>query len=476
MSGADERIAVDLDGTLLRTDLLAESLLRLVFTSPLGLLRAVGWLLRGRAELKAQVASRVALDVATLPYKAEVVELLRQADEAGARIVLATASARRYADDVAAHLGVFDEVVATEPGGPNLRSEAKAAALRERFGDVPWTYVGDSRADLPVWRQASRAVAVDVPRAVDAELDRLGVPVERIRTAGRTGWRLWTKQLRVHQWAKNVLIFAPLLTAHLVDDLRSVLAAVLAFVSFSLTASSMYVWNDLVDIESDRHHASKRNRPLASGALGIPQVIAAGVLLGLSGFALAAVVGWLFLAALVVYVVATNLYSFWLKRKPMIDAVALATLYAWRVLAGCAAIHVVPTLWLLAFSVFFFFGLALMKRYAESYSHEDRIPGRGYGAPEMPLMMALGTSSGLVSALVVALYIDSDDVRQLYAVPELLWAAIPLLIYWVARTWLVALRGEMDHDPVIFAIRDPISAVVLGLIGVIVVAATLIPL
>ncbi|WP_345752390.1 UbiA family prenyltransferase [Microbacterium rhizophilus] len=464
------RIAVDLDGTLIRSDLLWESAARHALRTPLGAARIIRWTLQGPVTLKSQLAARVDLDAALLPYKREVVEDLARRRAEGAELVLATAAARRYGQAVADHLGLFDAVIATDPEGPNRRSAQKAEAISAHFGGAPWTYVGDSPKDFAVWSSAAAAITVDADARVDARLRAAAIPVERIRTRTGASWRSWLRQLRPHQWAKNLLVFVPLATSHeVLEDLSALLAALGAFAAFSLCASAVYAFNDLADLDADRQHPRKRARPLASGTISIRAGLATGVILGVAGLWIAWLVNGWTLAALLVYLVATNLYSLWLKRKPMIDVTTLALLYTWRVVTGCVAISVEPTVWLLAFSTFFFFGLALVKRFAELYGAER---ARGYGRDDTLLVSALGVSSSLVAVLVFVLYIDQSASTGAYGTPQALWLAVPLLLYWCARTWLVAFRGEMNDDPLVYAVRNPVSLVTVGLIAAVWTAAT----
>jgi len=466
-----ERIAVDLDGTLIRGDLLWESAVRHALHTPLGAARIMLWALRGPVELKSKLAERVDLNPALLPYKTEVLDALAERRNSGAELVLATAAARRYGDSVADHLSMFDAVIATDPQGPNRRSAQKAEAISAHFAGNAWTYAGDSAKDIAVWSSAERAIAVDTPPRVDRWLKSSGIAIDTIRTGSQASWRVWLRQLRPHQWAKNLLVFVPLLTSHeALTNPGAVLAAFGAFAAFSLVASSVYIFNDLADLDADRRHSRKRSRPLASGALSIPAGIAIGTILAAMGFTVAAIVNWWTLAALLIYALATNLYSLWLKRKPMIDVTTLALLYTWRVVTGCIAITVQPTVWLLAFSTFFFFGLALIKRFAELY---DSPRARGYGRDDSQLVMALGVASSLVAVLVFVLYIDESARTGAYGEPEVLWLAVPLLLYWCARAWLVAFRGEMYDDPLVYAVSNPVSLLTIGLIAVVWVAATM---
>ncbi|MWB97912.1 UbiA family prenyltransferase [Agromyces seonyuensis] len=467
-----EKIAVDLDGTLIRSDLLWESAVRHVLRTPLGWADVLAWTARGPVELKSRLAERVDLDMSLLPYNAGLLALLEERRAEGAEIVLATAASRPYAEAVAAHLGGFDAVIATPPEGPNLRSAEKARAVDEHFGGGPWTYAGDSVKDLSVWEGAAAAIAVDAPRSVRGRLADQGIPVVDADFPRRSKARAWISQLRVHQWAKNLLVFVPLATAQLLADPAALLSAVLAFLAFSLTASSVYIWNDLTDIDADRRHRSKRHRPIAAGTIPIPHAIVGGTVVGLAGLGLALVVGPWFLVTILAYVVMTTLYSFWLKRKVIIDVTTLALLYTWRLVAGCIAIAVVPTIWLLAFAAFFFFGLALVKRYSELYAVGAKGTARGYERGDAQLVLALGVASSLIAVLVFVLYIDSAASDEAYRIPQILWLAVPLLLYWVSRLWLVTIRGEMHDDPLIYAVRNRVSLATFGLIAIVWIAAT----
>lgn len=462
MNPAPRAIAVDLDGTLVATDLLWESAFRFVSRNPLRLIMLLMWMAAGKARLKTELAARVPLDAAILPYRPAVVERLSELRNGGTSLVLATAAARPYAEGVAAHLGVFDAVVATEDVGPNLSGRFKARALETHFNGAEWGYIGDSAVDLPVWARASAAITVALPGSTRRRLNELGTPVEHMELPHRNVVTLWVRQLRLHQWAKNVLIFIPLATAHLFLDPTAIRQSILAFISFSLVASAVYIANDLFDLDSDRRHAKKRRRPLAAGDIPIPLGIAVGALLVVVSFGTALWVGPLFLLALGMYLAVTLLYTSLLKRKPIADVVTLALLYTWRIIAGCAAIGVAPSIWLLAFSVFIFFSLAVMKRCAELTNHVGRAHGRSYTQEDLPLLIPLGVSSGIVAALVVVLYLESDEVRALYTLPAALWVAVPLLVFWIARAWLITTRGGMHDDPIIFAIKDRVSLTTLA--------------
>ena len=458
----DPALCVDLDGTLLATDLLQESFLAAFRRRPWIALQCVGWLLQGRARLKEELARRSSIDVAALPYREPVLAFLREERLRGRRIVLATAAWSSLAEAVARHVGVFDAVVATT-AGHNLKGEAKARALAESCGPSGFDYLGDSHADFAVWRQSRRAYVVDtrgvVAKSMPKEVRVARVFGPEVARGSRIGGL--ASSLRPHQWAKNLLLFAPLAAAHRLDEPALVAAAITAFVAFCLVASSTYVVNDLLDLAADRAHAVKRARPLASGAITIGEALALAAVALAAGVALALALPPAFLAGLAAYVALTLLYSFALKKVTVLDVIALASLYTLRIIAGSLAVGVPLSFWLLAFSLFFFFSLALVKRYAELIALEARdaasVPGRGYAGHDAEMVMALGTSSALVSALVLALYINGDTVRALYSSPAVLWLLCPLLLYWIARVWVLAARGAMNEDPVLFAMRDPPS-------------------
>ncbi|GAA1943409.1 UbiA family prenyltransferase [Agromyces allii] len=467
-----QNIAVDLDGTLIATDLLWESGLRYLMSSPAAPFRAVGMLSRGKSALKTSIAAEVDLDPELLPYRADVVAWLRSAKDDGARIVLATAAARPYAEGVAEHLGLFEAVIATDLGGPNMRSGAKAAAIDDHFDGEPWLYVGDSHADLAVWRGASAAVTAEAPPRVHSAVDRMDIPATHLESPQTSTARAWAKQLRIHQWIKNILVLLPLVTSHL-WTVTAIVDSLVAFLAFGFAASSVYVWNDLRDLDTDRAHRTKRRRPLAAGRLPIPQAVVVAVVLAILSLVLSAIVGWLFLVCILVYVVVTTVYTAYLKRKLIADVVTLAVLYTWRIVAGCAAVMVAPSIWLLAFSIFLFFSLAVMKRYAELVNHESNAKGRGYENADAPVLLSTGISAGLVATLVLVLYLDSPQVTRLYENPIVMWALVPLVLYWLTRTWSLAGRKKMDDDPILFAARDRVSLMVVALAAVVVVIASL---
>ncbi len=453
-------LVVDLDGTLLRSDLLFES-----FWSALGQdwrspIQSVSVLLKGRAALKRHLASRARIDVATLPYDPEVVARIAQWREAGGRTALVTASDQDLAERIAAHLGLFDEVHGSD-GQRNLKGPVKAEFLSGRFAEPGYAYMGDSHADLPVWQQARKAITVNALRRVKGRADGLGVEVEHLSTRSHSV-RTYLRALRPHQWVKNVLVFLPMLVGHQLGA-ATFLQSLLAFLAFGLVASSVYVLNDLLDLSADRSHPRKRNRPFASGAIPIAHGtwMAGGCLA--AGAAIAMLLGWAFAGVMLVYYALTTAYSLHLKRRMLIDIPVLAGLYTIRILAGAAATGIAPSVWLLAFSIFLFFSLAAVKRQAELVDAARRgalgATGRGYRVEDLPIISMMAIASGYVAVLVMALYVNSPAVLELYSFPPALWGICCVLLYWVSRMVMVTHRGSMDDDPILYAARDRISQV-----------------
>jgi 4-hydroxybenzoate polyprenyltransferase/phosphoserine phosphatase len=453
---SDSILVVDLDGTLIRTDLLHESLLMLVKHNPLYLFALPLWLLKGKAHLKQMIADRVDLPVNLLPYNRELVEHLREERQAGRKIMLATASNSRYAEAVASHLEVFDFVLASDANN-NFSGNGKLNRIREMVGSVPFSYAGNSSVDLPIWAAAEEAVLVDVPRSVRDKAvssTKLAKVFESKRSYVKAFWRA----IRPHQWLKNLLLFVPLVLAHQLDIGLQVWQATLGFIAFSLCASSVYLLNDLLDLPADRQHPTKRLRPFAAGDLPVAYGVVGLVALLAAAVFVALQLPNFFVFVLTVYYFSTLAYSIWLKQAVLVDALLLAGLYTLRLIAGAAAISVTPSFWLLAFSMFTFLSLALIKRYSElQLLHargQGQLVGRSYRFADMETLAQLGASSGYLAVLVLAFYINSSAVFELYSRPEFLWLLCPMMLYWISRMWLLARRHEMHEDPVVFTMTD----------------------
>ena len=455
-------LVVDLDGTLLKSDMLLETALAFVRKRPTRFYLPLLWLLRGgKAQLKANLAEDVHIDVANLPFNEAVLEWLREEKSQGRSLVLATATHRIYAEKIGEHLGLFDRVLATE-NTTNLSASRKRDALIEAFGKEGFDYAGNSHDDVPVWAAANAAIVVDPEAGVAQRAESVTDNVKVMNTR-RGVAKAWMKQLRLHQWLKNVLIFIPLVAAHRVDSLPLLSNALLAFFFFSLCASSVYLLNDLLDLNEDRNHPRKRFRPFAAGTLPIKSGIIAFPLLLLTAFIGSAVfLPPLFTAGLALYYAVTLAYSLLLKRMVIIDVVTLAALYTIRIIAGAFATGLELTFWLLAFSMFMFLSLALVKRYAElrmlkDKGGDEKISGRGYYPGDLEMLSSLGAASGYLSVMVLALYIQEGSTAHLYGHPKFIWLACPLLLFWVSRTWMLTHRGHMHDDPVVFAVKDRVS-------------------
>jgi 4-hydroxybenzoate polyprenyltransferase/phosphoserine phosphatase len=453
-------IVVDLDGTLIQSDMLVENLFLFLRYHPFRFFELLGWILKGKAFVKRRLADAVLPDVELLPYNNALLAWIMQQRSDGAKVVLATASDIRIARKVAEHLGVFDDVLGTEHF--NLSSGRKLNELLQRYGERGYEYVGNSSADLVVWRSASSIHVANPEGGVLAAARKIG-RVEMLFDDRQSNFRMWVKTLRIHQWAKNLLIFVPLLASHRIFETQLLLNGMLAFMAFGLCASSVYVLNDLLDLPDDRQHPTKCNRPLAAGTFPIVHALFLIPVLLLAAFSLALFfLPTSFIVVLAAYYVLTLIYSLWLKRMVMMDVIVLAMLYTIRVVAGATAMSLVATFWILAFCMFIFLSLAFVKRYTELCDARqkgavDKTSGRGYYPADFELLASLGGASGYISVLVLALYINDAAAGLLYHDQRWMWAACPLLMFWLSRVWLLAHRGQMHDDPIVFALRDNVS-------------------
>lgn len=454
-------LCVDLDGTLILSDMLHESTIAFAKVSPLSLLSIPKWLLKGKALLKQELVKRIDFDPALLPYNQSFLEWLKEQNANGRKLILCTASDHTVAEQIANHLQIFDAVMASD-GNVNLAAGKKAQALVELFGEKGFDYAGNSSADIKVWEHARRAIVVNASDSVQKDAQSCA-KVECYFGGETKGLGIWRKAFRVHQWLKNILLFVPLLAAHQYYNFGSILTLILAFLAFSLCASSVYIANDLLDLESDRSHPRKSKRPFASGALPVWKgVIAAPILLFIS-LSLAYFVQGSFLMWLLIYFSITCFYSFLLKRLVLVDCITLAVLYTLRVVAGAAAVDLSLSFWLLAFCIFLFLSLAFIKRYAELQVQllhgKEKAHGRGYYTADAQLVQMLGVAAAYSSALVLALYLNSEAVVKLYSNPHWIWGCVPIILFWNSWLWLQAHRGEMHDDPLVFAVKDKTSLV-----------------
>ena len=455
-------LVVDLDGTLIKTDLLNESANQFITRSPFRFTYLLIWLAQGKSHLKAQLAENCSIDVTLLPYNRNLISWLSGQHQLGRKLILATASHKYLAEAVATHLGFFDEVFATT-GEINLKAGKKRDLLVSRYGEQGFEYIGNDAADFQVWKVANAALVVSSSSTFIKRVSAIGnlvktFPSERPELLGPL-----IKALRPHQWLKNILIFVPLLAAQHFGNLVSDIQAIIAFGIFGLTASSVYLLNDLVDITDDRHHHRKQNRPFAAGNLSLvtgwlfwPLLL--GISFGLAWFLLPPA----FIAVLATYFTLTVAYSLRLKKIAIIDVLTLASLYTLRIIAGAAAISVPLSFWLLTFSMFVFLSLAFIKRFSELQSARQAnldglLRGRGYEHQDLELVSTMGVGSGYLAVLVLALYIQDNRTSELYHTPHFIWLACPILLLWISRAWLITHRGQMHDDPIVFAIKDRMS-------------------
>jgi 4-hydroxybenzoate polyprenyltransferase/phosphoserine phosphatase len=466
-------LAVDLDGTLVATDLLIESVLLLTKQQPLSLLKLPLWLARGKACVKRRIAERVVPDVDTLPYHGELLAHLDAEKRSGRKLVLATASDEIPARAVASKLGLFDAVHASD-GITNLGGVAKRDRLVETYGDKGFDYAANSRRDLPVWSAARRALLVNPGRRLADGVARVS-EVERVFEKRESELRALVEALRPHHWLKNILVFVPLAASHQFEDIGQFIQAVSAFIAFCLCASAVYVSNDLLDLPSDRHHPHKKDRPLAAGRLPLLHAIGLVPLLLIGAGGTGLLLPPLFLAVIGLYFVLMTAYSQRLKDFAILDVLVLSAGYTLRVLGGAVAVDVAPSAWLLTFSVFMFFSLALTKRYSELVIMRSvegaRAHARAYVLQDRELIATLGVASGHVAVLVLALYINSTIAQSLYSHYELIWLVCALLLYWISYLWLMAHRGRMHDDPLVFAVRNRVSLILIILMaGILLIA------
>lgn len=472
---ADEPVPlfVDLDGTLIKSDLLIESLMSMARTSPAALLLVPFWLLRGKAYLKQRLAERATVFPERLPYHRELLAYLEEEGAHGRPLLLASASNGRLVAAIAQHLGIFTAWIGSD-ATRNLAGRAKLAAIEELAQGRPFDYAANGRVDIPIWQAARRAIIVGGSERLVRSVRRT-TQVERVFSSPAQRLAVFLGALRWHQWLKNLLIFIPLVVAHQLTEPVLLAQALVAFAAFSMVASGTYLLNDLLDLDSDRLHQTKRHRAFAAGALSpLVGVVAAPALL-IAGAALCVLLPVDFALWLGVYLVTTVAYSLRLKRVIVLDVLTLAGLYAVRILAGGAAVGVEPSFWLMGFSMFMFFSLALVKRYSELRNRPDDgrvIAGRNYRVQDASMLGQLGASSSLMAVLMLALYIDSDNVVELYSRPALIWLICPIMLYWGGRIWLLTARGHVDEDPVVFAAKDARSYLLAGLVGAVLWVAT----
>ncbi len=459
-------LVVDLDDSLLRTDSLIESIFVLARKKPLSLFRLPIWRLRGAAYFKHRLAGAAMPDVHLLPYRADLLGYLREQKVLGRAVILATAADEKLAREIGGNIGLFDEMLASD-GHTNLTGETKRDRLIAKFGMRGFDYIGNAARDLPVWSAARRALLVSPSSRLERKVAALA-PLEKVLREPRSRWSDYMRALRPHHWIKNGLIFLPLALVHRILDPSLLGRAVLAFIAFNLCASSLYLLNDLLDLPADRRHPHKKERRLASGKMRLTHALVLMPLLSIGALLIAAQLGAGFLGVLVLYALLVNAYSLKLKDFVILDVLVLAVGYALRVAAGAFAVGIGISAWLLTFCVFLFFSLALIKRYAELVTTESA-PGashaRGYLGSDQPILVAQGIASGYLAVVVLALYTNTEISQRLHPGHDFFWGVCLVLLYWVSYLWMMAGRGRIRDDPVMFALSDRGSLCTIAIIG-----------
>ncbi len=450
-------LCVDLDGTLLRVDTLHESFLRTIRSDPVAAVKALGALRDGRAAFKRRLVETAPFDAALLPLNDDLVAYLESQHAAGRRLALVSAADQSIVDAVAARLPIFEWAIGSD-GKANLSGAAKLTAIRARYGDN-FAYAGNAAADLPIWAAAKGAVLAGGGVRYEAKVAP-ATPIEG-RFPAAMQWRSWLKALRPHQWAKNLLVFVPYFLAGPTAQPGDLLRSLAGFAVLSLLASTGYLLNDLLDLEADRAHPSKRRRPFASGALSAGAGVLGGVALFLVSLVGAAVIGAEFAAIAMVYFLGTLTYSLFLKRIALLDVMTLAGLYTVRIRAGIALVGAAYSYWIITFSIFIFLSLALLKRYAEFVDErldEKSFESRGYSKIDVPLILGFGIACSVAAPLLFVIYLVEERFpAKVYSSPEKLWLVTPVLLLWLMHMWRAAVRGLVREDPVIFALKDKVS-------------------
>jgi 4-hydroxybenzoate polyprenyltransferase/phosphoserine phosphatase len=458
-------LVVDLDGTLTVSDTLYEGFAQLLFGAPLSALATLTHLRHGIAALKREIARRSPLNVADLPYRHDLVELINREKLRGRPVHLVTAADQSTADAVARELGLFASAIGSD-GITNIKGEKKLARLRERFPDG-FIYAGDSPADLPVFRAARGVILCDAGASTTAAVAKSGTPVLATLNRSAGEWRHWMRAFRVHQWSKNLLLFVPMFVGHAYGDPAVLGRTAIAFAILCALSSATYVLNDLADLHADRQHATKRLRPFASGDLKVLRGLIVAPTMIAAAMACALILSPSFALTLLAYLLLTSAYSLGLKRVALLDVFIIGILFSLRILMGTAVANMDHSPWLLSFSLAFFISLALAKRHGEvmraARVDADEIAGRGYRGNDWPVTLSFGIGIALVSVVIMLLYMTNDAAPSgFYRHSGWLYANPALLTVWLMRIWLLSNRMLLHEDPVVFALRDRAS-LVLGL-------------
>ena len=466
-------LCVDLDGTLLKTDTLYELVLGAIKNKPWLVFYLPIVLLKGKQHLKKFLSGHCDLNPELLPYNQKFLDFLIEQHKQNRKLILATGCYETTANKIAAYLGIFTSVIATNET-INLTGKNKAQRLVQEFGAKGFDYAGNDTVDITVWQQCREALLVNCT-ALNKKIIAQRIVFANTFDEKVFGIKPYIKAIRLHQWAKNALLIISALTAQTLFSQGVALILALAFLAFGCCASFSYIVNDLLDLEADRQHHTKKYRPFASGVVSIMEGVGLAMILLLLTVILALQLNSWFRTLLLLYFITTNLYSFKLKAIPILDVAVLAGLYTLRVIAGSVAISLDPSFWLIAFSAFLFFSLAIVKRLSEllhlAKNSNKPVKARGYVVEDISTLQSLGGASAIAAVLVLSLYIDSHAVQILYRSPRHLWLLCPVILVWLGRVWLITGRGQMHDDPVVYALKDRISWLILGVGACVLISA-----
>lgn len=461
-------LCVDLDGTLIKSDTIIESTLLAIKSKPIIFFLLFFWILNGKNYFKKRITNIATPNPEILTYNVEVINFIKEEQAKGRQIILTTATTQNIANSISEYLNMFDLVISSTDNFNN-RSKNKSQILIDKFGFKNFDYIGNGYADLEVWKSSRNALVVSDNKSLIANAGKISEVTKIFKPTNKSKIQLLIKQLRVFQWLKNILIFIPFILAHKFGNTSVYLTSILGFLSFSFLSSFVYIVNDLLDIESDRNHHTKSKRPIASSELSIPFAFTVGLILCISSFAISIfVLKSTFTLYLLAYLILTSSYSIKLKKIFVIDILTLSILYTLRLMAGADLTYAPISKWLLAFSVFIFLSLSIIKRYTEILNavkdRKENIMGRAYEISDINLLQSMGITSGLISVLVFILYIFSPEVIMLYGQPSFLMPVILIILYWIIRIWFLAQRGLVDEDPIIFTAKDKQSYLITFLI------------
>lgn len=452
-------LVVDLDNSLLKVDLFKEALCKSLYQKPWIFIKTVFLAMSNRAKAKTYISKNIKIDCQILPYNQEVISIMQNYRDNGYQLILATGAPEVYASAIANHLGFFDNVISTVDKVNNIGNN-KLRLIKEKVTGE-FIYIGDSIKDLPIWVHCKKAIIIGNSISIKKILKSNSVEIVDVIKNKKYFRKIVFRQLRVHQWSKNILLFIPALASHQLLSLDVFINTLHGFLAFSLLASSIYVMNDIIDIDHDRSHPTKNRRPIAAGDLSLFSASGLLILCFMGGAVLACYLGSIFFFIAGIYIILNLFYSLKLKKVIILDVILLMAFYSIRLLAGHALDSIPVSPWLLAFTIFLFFSLALLKRYVDiiimqrsKISNTSFLSGRGYQINDSNMIMSLGVGSGLISSLVLILYVGSDQVQKLYSTPMMLVALVPVMLYWISRMWLMAERGEIKSDPVLFALKD----------------------